>query len=128
MEMVSSTAFCGILYAMTAAQPLTIIGSTGPVLAFVATLVPLAQTFNIPFLPLYAWTGLWTSAILFVASLTSASNIVKYLTRFTDEIFSTLISTIFIAEAFSDVAGTFTDPASTFTKVSCVKAKLWYLF
>ena len=65
MEMVSSTAMCGFIYALTSAQPLTIIGSTGPVLAFVATLVKLAEKMNLPFLPLYAWTGLWTSFILF---------------------------------------------------------------
>ena len=65
MEMVSSTAMCGFIYALTSAQPLTIIGSTGPVLAFVATLVKLAEKMNLPFLPLYAWTGLWTAGILF---------------------------------------------------------------
>ncbi|CAB9527403.1 Electroneutral sodium bicarbonate exchanger 1 [Seminavis robusta] len=116
MEMVSSTAFCGIAYALTSAQPLTIIGSTGPVLAFVATVYQLAVSLNLPFLPLYAWTGLWTSGILFASAITSGSNLVKYLTRFTDEIFSTLISAIFVVEAFSDVAGTFSNPASTFTK------------
>jgi hypothetical protein len=116
IEMVTSTAVCGVLYALLAAQPLTIIGSTGPVLAFVACLVPLAQAFNLPFLPLYAWTGLWTGGILAALAVTSGSNLVKYLTRFTDEIFSTLISTIFIVEAVSDVARTFVSPASTFTK------------
>ena len=64
MEMVSSTAMCGFIYAITSAQPLTIIGSTGPVLAFVATLVKLAEKMSLPFLPLYAWTGIWTSGIL----------------------------------------------------------------
>lgn len=53
MEMVSSTAMCGCIYALTSAQPLTIIGSTGPVLAFVATLVVLAKKMSLPFLPLY---------------------------------------------------------------------------
>ena len=62
------------------------------------------------------WTGLWTSGILFLSSITSASNLVKYLTRFTDEIFSVLISTIFVVEAVSDVGGTFVSPISTFTK------------
>ena len=66
MEMVSSTAMCGFIYALTSAQPLTIIGSTGPVLAFVATLVQLAEKMNLPFLPLYSWTGIWTSGILLV--------------------------------------------------------------
>lgn len=116
VEMVSSTAACGVIYALFAAQPLTIIGSTGPVLAFVACLAQLAKATNLPFLPLYTWTGIWTSAILFVSALTSGSNLVKYLTRFTDEIFSTLISTIFIIEAVSDVARTFSSPVSTFTK------------
>lgn len=116
IEMVSSTAACGFIYAIFSAQPLTIIGSTGPVLSFVACLAQLARASNLPFLPLYTWTGLWTSAILFLSSITSASNLVKYLTRFTDEIFSVLISTIFVVEAVSDVGGTFSSPVSTFTK------------
>ena len=116
VEMMTSTAACGVIYAITAAQPLTIIGSTGPVLAFVACLAQLANMLKLPFLPLYAWTGLWTSAILLVSSLTSASNLVQYLTRFTDEIFSTLISAIFVVEAVTDIASTFTSASSTFTK------------
>jgi len=114
MEMVSSTAICGVIYALFSAQPLTIIGSTGPVLAFVAALAQLAKKTNLPFLPLYSWTGLWTAGILFVTSLTSGSNVVKYLTRFTDDIFSVLISAIFIVQAVSDVGGSFA--TTTLTK------------
>jgi hypothetical protein len=116
VEMMMSTAVCGVIYALTSAQPLTIIGSTGPVLAFVACLAQLATAMKLPFLPLYAWTGLWTSLILLVSSLTSASNLVQYLTRFTDEIFSTLISVIFVVEAVSNIASTFTSATSTLTK------------
>lgn len=105
--MVSSTAVCGVIYALTSAQPLTIIGSTGPVLAFVESLVQFAKLANLPFLPLYAWTGIWTAGILFLLSLFSGSNGVKYLTRFTDEIFSVLISFIFVVEAVSDISKTF---------------------
>lgn len=77
VEMITSTAVSGVLFALTAAQPMTIIGGTGPVLAFVACLAQVANMWKLPFLPLYAWTGLWTSAILFVSSMTSASNLVK---------------------------------------------------
>lgn len=77
VEMITSTALSGVLFALTAAQPMTIIGGTGPVLAFVACLAQLADMWKLPFLPLYAWTGLWTSAILFVSAMTSASNLVK---------------------------------------------------
>jgi hypothetical protein len=116
IEMVSSTAFCGMIYSLFSAQPLTIIGSTGPVLAFVAVLVQMSNAIQVPFLPFYAWTGLWTSLLLMISTLTSASNTVKYLTRFTDEIFSALISTIFIVEAVSDISRTFTSPASSLVK------------
>mgnify|MGYP002058058514 CR=1 FL=1 len=58
----------------------------------------MSATVGVPFLPLYAWTGLWSSGMLLAASLFSVSNGVKYLTRFTDEIFSNLISAIFIYE------------------------------
>lgn len=129
IEMVSSTAACGLFYALFSAQPLTIIGSTGPVLAFVATLVSLADSMGLPFLPLYSWTGLWTAGILFLSSLFSASNLVKYLTRFTDEIFSVLISAIFVVEAVSDVGRTFSSPTSTFAKalLTLVCASVTYL-
>ena len=40
----------------------------------------------------------------------------QYLTRFTDEIFSVLISAIFVVEAMSDVGRTFVSPNSTFSK------------
>lgn len=37
-QMIAATAGCGMVYAAFAGQPLTIIGSTGPVLAFIAVL------------------------------------------------------------------------------------------
>lgn len=40
----------------------------------------------------------------------------QYLTRFTDEIFSTLISVIYIVEAYSDVARAFSSTSSTLVK------------
>jgi hypothetical protein len=79
IEMISATAGCGVFYAATAGQPLTIIGSTGPVLAFTAVLYKLAARMSLPFLPLYAWVGLWTSAMLGASALFSLSNIVGYI-------------------------------------------------
>ena len=53
--------------------------------------------------PLYAYTGFWAAGILGVCSVFSLSNVVSYLTRFTDEIFAALISVIFIFEAILNV-------------------------
>mmetsp|Transcript_33500 Transcript_33500/g.77259 ORF Transcript_33500/g.77259 Transcript_33500/m.77259 type:complete len:583 (-) Transcript_33500:88-1836(-) len=116
IEMVGSTALCGVVYALCSAQPVQLIGPMGPNLAFSVSLAQLARRLSLPFLPLYAWTGFWTAAILLAAALTSASNLVRYLTGFTDEIFSVLISTIFLVGAVQEVAQTFFLPTSTATK------------
>lgn len=116
MEMLLATAYNGMAYAMFAGQPLTIIGSTGPVLAFTLVLYKTAQNLALPFLPLYSWVGIWTSLILFVSSITSLSNLVNYFTRFTDEIFSLLISLIFLYEAVKDLSSFFLNPSVGFAK------------
>ena len=116
IEMTLSTAFCGVLYALTAPQPAQLIGPMGPNLAFTISLFQLSESMSVPFLPLYAWTGTWTAGMLMAAALTSTSNIVAKLTRFTDEIFSVLISTIFLFAAITDVTKTFTSPLTTATK------------
>jgi len=116
IEMVGSTAACGVAYSLLSAQPMQLVGPMGPVLAFTVSVAKLAEVWNLPFLPLYGWVGLWMSGMLFVAALTSASNAVRKLTGFTDEIFSGLISTIFLFEAFAKIGGAFADPAVPSTR------------
>ena len=100
----------GSIYALFSGQPLTIIGSTGPVLAFIKCLYSMSRVFQVPFLPLYAWTGMWTSVLLAGFAAFSLSDGVKYLSRFTDEVFANLISFIFIYEASKNLIGLIKDP------------------
>lgn len=51
------------------------------------------------FLCLRFWIGLWIAAILLFMVATDLSCLVTYITRFTEECFSCLISLIFIVEA-----------------------------
>lgn len=123
MEMVASTSMSGVLYALLCAQPVQLIGPQGPIIAYIVTLYRLAQTMQVPFLALYAWTGLCASGFLALFAMISASNFTKYFSRWTDEIFSALVSTIFIVQAIGDVRKTFsvTGPPLTalLTLVSC---------
>jgi hypothetical protein len=59
----------------------------------------LCHQLEIPFLPTYAWVGIWTAAMTLILAATDASALIRYFTRFTDEIFAALISLIFIVEA-----------------------------
>lgn len=100
-QMLIATAICGLIYSLVAGQPLTIIGGIGPLLIFTIILYQLCQDMNLGrhFLGVYGWVGMWTALFTILLAVTNASNLMKYFTRFTDEIFSVLMSLIFIYKA-----------------------------
>jgi mannitol/fructose-specific phosphotransferase system IIA component (Ntr-type) len=113
VETLLASAVCGVLWALFAGQPLPIVGATGPNVIFTGILFGLCERFDVPFLPTVAWTGLWAGVFLLVLAATDASALIRYFTRFTDEIFAALIALIFISEAVSDLGGAFADPAQS---------------
>jgi hypothetical protein len=74
---------------------------------FTAILYRLCLDLNLPFLASYAWVGLWSAAFVLILAITQASCLMRYFTRFTDEIFSALISIIFIYEAIKSLVNIF---------------------
>jgi mannitol/fructose-specific phosphotransferase system IIA component (Ntr-type) len=109
VEMILASAFCGVVFSLVSGQPLIILGGTGPLLVFTAILFRLCTDMEIPFLPSYAWVGLWSAGFLLILAVTDASCLMRFFTRFTDEIFSALISIIFIYEAIKSLVLTFED-------------------
>ncbi|KAF8370994.1 hypothetical protein PRIPAC_77423 [Pristionchus pacificus] len=90
---------CGIIYHLFAGQPLTIIGSTGPVLVFETIVFELCTKMGIDYLTFRFWVHIWTGSIVMLLCITDASALVSFITRFTEESFATLIAVIFIYEA-----------------------------
>lgn len=115
VEMILSSAIAGIVWAFFSGQPLCILGATGPVLAYTKVIYNLYGSMfgKEYFLPMYFWTGAWFS---FFTVLTAASDmccVVKHVTKFTEEIFSGLISAIFIVEAIKPTIHNFHDGTTT---------------
>lgn len=109
VEMILASAFCGVIFALFSGQPLVILGGTGPLLVFTAILYRLCSDLGVPFLASYAWVGLWSALLLLILAAIDASWLMRYFTRFTDEIFSALISIIFIYEAIKSLVYIFQD-------------------
>jgi len=103
METLVSGFVCGVLYALFSGQPLTIVGSTGPLLVFESIVYSLCKDNEIDFMPFRFWIGFWIMLALIVIVAFDLSAYVAYITRFTEECFSILISVIFIYEAFTKV-------------------------
>jgi solute carrier family 4 (anion exchanger) protein 1 len=47
---------------------------------------------------MYSWVGCWTSLLLIGASFINASGLIRYCTRFTEEVFNALLAFNFLAE------------------------------
>ncbi|XP_036387940.1 electroneutral sodium bicarbonate exchanger 1 isoform X3 [Megalops cyprinoides] len=99
IESLLGASMTGIAYSLFAGQPLTILGSTGPVLVFEKILFKFCKDYDLSYLSLRTCIGLWTAALCLVLVATDASSLVCYITRFTEEAFAALICLIFIYEA-----------------------------
>ncbi|XP_033978891.1 electrogenic sodium bicarbonate cotransporter 1-like isoform X1 [Trematomus bernacchii] len=100
LESFLGTALTGIVFCLLAGQPLTILSSTGPVLVFERLLFSFSKDNELDYLEFRLWIGLWSGVFCLVLVATDASFLVQYFTRFTEEGFSSLISFIFIYDAF----------------------------
>ena len=98
-ETLLAAAVLGMIYPLLCGQPLTIMGPTGPLCLFMVALKDIAKAAGVKFLPLYAWSGIFLSIYLFLTAMFSLSNIIRKVSRFTEETFSLLISVIFIYSA-----------------------------
>lgn len=110
VETILASAISGILWALFAGQPMAIVGATGPNVIFTGILYGLCVTYDAPFLPTAAWTGLWSMLFMWILAAFDASVLIRWFSRFTDEIFAVLIGLIFIVQALSDIRGGFEDP------------------
>ncbi|XP_061731141.1 electroneutral sodium bicarbonate exchanger 1 isoform X3 [Nerophis ophidion] len=99
IESLLGASMTGVAYSVFAGQPLTILGSTGPVLVFEKILFKFCKDYDLSYLSLRTCIGLWTALLCLVLVATDASSLVCYITRFTEEAFAALICIIFIYEA-----------------------------
>ncbi|XP_043920695.1 sodium bicarbonate cotransporter 3 [Protopterus annectens] len=99
IESLFGASMTGVVYSLFGGQPLTILGSTGPVLVFEKILFKFCRDYRLSYLSLRTSIGLWTAFFCLLLVATDASSLVCYITRFTEEAFAALICLIFIYEA-----------------------------
>jgi hypothetical protein len=106
-EVLSSTALCGMIFAVIGGQPLVIVGVTGPVVIFTTTVYNLAEKFKIPFLEWYCVIGFIAGFFHILLAIFNVSLLVKYVTRFSEETFGLLIAIIFIVDGVTQFSDNF---------------------
>ncbi|KAK5905950.1 hypothetical protein CgunFtcFv8_001857 [Champsocephalus gunnari] len=106
-ELLISTSIQGIIFCFVAAQPVLVIGFSGPLLVFEEAFFVFCKSQDIEYIVGRVWVGLWLVIIVVVIVAFEGSFLVCFISRFTQEIFSILISLIFIYETFSKLGRTF---------------------
>ncbi|XP_050977527.1 electrogenic sodium bicarbonate cotransporter 4 isoform X3 [Labeo rohita] len=107
MESFLGTALAGAVFCLFGGQPLIILSSTGPILIFEKLLYEFSINNDIDYMEIRLWIGLHSCLQCLILVATDASYIIKYMTRFTEEGFSSLISFIFISDALKKMMSIF---------------------
>uniref|UniRef100_A0A3Q2Q207 Uncharacterized protein n=1 Tax=Fundulus heteroclitus TaxID=8078 RepID=A0A3Q2Q207_FUNHE len=100
-ELIVATAVQGVVFSVLGAQPLLVIGFSGPLLVFEEAFYNFCKDNEIEYLTGRVWIGFWLVLIVIVTVALEGSILVRFVSRFTQEIFSFLISLIFIYETFA---------------------------
>ncbi|XP_026143382.1 anion exchange protein 2-like [Carassius auratus] len=108
-ELIIATAVQGMLFCLLGAQPLLVVGFSGPLLVFEESFYSFCRSNEIEYLTGRAWIGIWLVIIVVLTVAFEGSFLVRFVSRFTQEIFSFLISLIFIYETFFKLGKIFMD-------------------
>uniref|UniRef100_A0A8B9QEN6 Anion exchange protein n=1 Tax=Apteryx owenii TaxID=8824 RepID=A0A8B9QEN6_APTOW len=103
-ELIISTSLQGVIFCLLGAQPLLVIGFSGPLLVFEEAFFTFCTSNELEYLVGRVWIGFWLILIVLVMVAFEGSFLVRFVSRFTQEIFAFLISLIFIYETFSKLA------------------------
>jgi hypothetical protein len=107
LEFFLASGGAGMAYSILAGQPMAFLAPTGLTLAFISGLFRFCQIRHLPFFPIYTWVGLWTSFFMVLLGVGGSSKLIRYCTRFTDEVFNGLLSVNFIYEAYRSLKRNF---------------------
>uniref|UniRef100_A0A8C2ZJY2 Anion exchange protein n=1 Tax=Cyclopterus lumpus TaxID=8103 RepID=A0A8C2ZJY2_CYCLU len=99
-ELIVSTSVQGVIFCLLGAQPLLVVGFSGPLLVFEEAFYSFCKANSMEYLTGRVWIGFWLVVIVIVMVAFEGSFLVRFVSRFTQEIFSFLISLIFICETF----------------------------
>ncbi|KAM8844161.1 solute carrier family 4 member 1a (Diego blood group) isoform 2-T3 [Spinachia spinachia] len=100
-ELMISTSVQGVIFCLIAAQPVLVIGFSGPLLVFEEAFYSFCKSQGIEYIVGRIWVGMWLIVIVVIIVAVEGSFLVRFISRFTQEIFSILISLIFIYETFN---------------------------
>ncbi|CAF2937828.1 unnamed protein product [Rotaria sp. Silwood2] len=99
-EMLIASSVNGFFFGLLSGQPLLILGPTGPFLVFEEMVYDLCQLLQSDFWTVRLCVSLWTTFFIIILVAFEGSFMIRYVTRFTEEIFALIIAVVYLYEPF----------------------------
>ncbi|GAD96714.1 conserved hypothetical protein [Paecilomyces variotii No. 5] len=95
-EVLLASVLGAVVFSLFAAQPLVIVGVTGPITVFNYTVYDIIAPRGTNYLAFMCWIGLWSLVMHWFLSITNACNGLTYVTRFSCDIFGFYVAFIYL--------------------------------
>ncbi|KAF2403567.1 hypothetical protein EJ06DRAFT_504742 [Trichodelitschia bisporula] len=94
-EVLLASVLGAVIFALFAAQPLTIVGVTGPITVFNYTVFDI-MAHRTNYFAFMCWIGLWSLVMHWILAITNACNGLRYVTRFPCDVFGFYVAFIYL--------------------------------
>ncbi|OJD32079.1 anion exchange family protein [Diplodia corticola] len=95
-EVLLASVLASFVFSIFSAQPLVIVGVTGPITVFNYTVYDIIVPHGINYFSFMCWIGLWSLVMHWILAITNACNWLKYVTRFSCDIFGFYVAFIYL--------------------------------
>ncbi len=95
-EVLLASVLGSVVFAVLAAQPLVIVGVTGPITVFNYTVYDIMLPTGTNYFAFMCWISLWSMVMHFILAITNSCNGLRYVTRFSCDIFGFYVAMVYI--------------------------------
>ncbi|KZF24152.1 hypothetical protein L228DRAFT_90514 [Xylona heveae TC161] len=95
-EVLLASVLGSVVFSVFAAQPLTIVGVTGPITVFNYTVYDIMTPRGTNYFAFMCWIGLWSLVMHWILAITNSCNGLRYVTRFSCDTFGFYVACIYL--------------------------------
>ncbi|KAF4994755.1 hypothetical protein FGRMN_5569 [Fusarium graminum] len=95
-EVLLSSVLGAVVFSLFAAQPLVIVGVTGPITVFNYTVYDIMKPTGVNYVGFMCWIGIWSLILHWILAITNSCNWLRWVTRFPCDIFGFYVAFIYL--------------------------------
>ncbi|KAL6849365.1 hypothetical protein ACO1O0_008905 [Amphichorda felina] len=103
-EVLLASVLGAVVFSLFAAQPLVIVGVTGPITVFNYTVYDIMKPTGVNYIGFMAWVGIWSLILHWILAITNSCNWLRWVTRFPCDIFGFYVAFIYLQKGVEVLA------------------------